>query len=164
MKPDSNRRKFLKKGICAGLGCAMIGLTLKAGNTTFYNSLFDGEEKPDPKKLNYCGYSCPQDCQFLNASKKNDSQLKKEAYKTWHIKERYGLEFDADTMFCFGCKNDKEKEGAVVKLCPVRKCAQEKELDCCIECEELSKCEKELWEMFPDFHKAVIEMQKIHLS
>ena len=69
-------------------------------------AIHSAEDKiPDPKKINYCGYTCPEDCKFLVASVKNDLVLKKEAYEIWEMKERFGVvEFEADKIFCFGCK------------------------------------------------------------
>ena len=78
----------------------------------------------------------------------------------WKIKERYGLDFEEEKVFCYGCKNEEKPLGIAVKNCPVRSCTIEKGFDCCIECKELQTCELELWKMYPDFHNKVIEMQK----
>jgi len=51
-----------------------------------------------------------------------------------------------------------------VNACTVRKCAVEKGLDCCIECNGLTACDKELWKSFPQFKEKVIEMQKSYRS
>lgn len=119
---------------------------------------------PDPKKLNYCGYTCPKDCQFLEASVKNDTELKKKAYETWHIKERYNVDLDAKKTFCFGCKNNDKPAGVVMLNCTVRQCAIDKKFDSCIECKELKDCGKDLWIRFPDFKNAVIKMQTVYLE
>jgi len=121
---------------------------------------YEEGEKPDPKKLTYCGFQCTQDCQFLKASLENDPALKKEVYETWQIKERYDIDFDAEKIFCFGCKPGDKPEGVVLTHCTVRKCTVEKGFDCCIECSELAECEKDLWTRFPDFKKHVIELQQ----
>jgi len=34
-----------------------------------------------------------------------------------------------------------------------------KKLECCIECDELEACDKDLWKRFPKFHQQVVEMQ-----
>jgi hypothetical protein len=70
------------------------------------------------------------------------------------------MEFNADELYCFGCKNSEKPEGIVLKNCTVRSCAIEKKIESCIECDELVACDKELWERFPDFKKMVIEMQQ----
>jgi len=154
MKTNSNRRQFLKNSTLAG--CTL----LISGKLSAFS--FREDKIPDPKKLNYCGYTCPKDCQFLEASVKNDEELKKKAFETWKIKERYGLDFDPKTSVCFGCKNEDKPAGVVLANCTVRACAIEKKYDACIECKELKNCDKDLWTRFPDFHESVIKMQKAY--
>jgi hypothetical protein len=139
-------------------GCALLmanNLTAFAGNS-FIAPI---DEPIDPKALNYCGYKCPADCAFLKGSLENNLELKKKAYADWKIKDRFNIEFEADKIFCFGCKNTEKPAGVVLTHCTVRTCAMEKKIDCCIECNELKDCKKELWDRFPDFKKQVIEMQ-----
>jgi len=126
------------------------------------NSLYklNYDEIPDPKKLSYCGYKCPADCQFLKGSIENNVELKKEAYELWKIKERFNVDFDPDKIFCFGCKTTDKPEGIVLVNCTVRSCVISKGFDCCIECAELVDCEKELWDRFLKFKEQVIEMQQ----
>ena len=155
-----DRRDFLARGARAGL--AVCGVCL-CGRAPL---LAGGEEEAgkkqvlDPKKLCYCGYSCPPDCKFLQGTKNDDVELKKEAWKAWKIEERFGVPFDAKQAICHGCKAHGEPEGIVLKNCDVRACAQKKELDCCIECGDLVACDKDLWRRFPDFKKQVVEMQE----
>jgi hypothetical protein len=160
MKTTFNRRDFLKKSSIAGIACC--GLLYHSDNSTArsLNTLLDDKETPDPKKLNYCGYQCPADCRFLKATKENNTELKKQAYTDWKIKEKYGVEFDPETAICWSCKAQDKPEGIVIKQCSVRKCAIEKGYDCCIQCKDLTECKKPLWDNFPDFKKTVIEMQK----
>ena len=151
-----SRREFLIKSSKVGLACGALSFCLR--------HRLSAEESenpvPDPKKLNYCGYTCPDDCPMKLAGESGDVEQKRKAYEMWHLKERYGLEFEPDQIFCNGCKTDKEDLGAAVSHCPIRKCAIEKEFDCCIECDELVSCEKGALKLFPEFHKMVIEMQK----
>jgi hypothetical protein len=151
------RRDFIKKTSTAGMVCCAIAFCPRL---FAFNKLFEDDEIPDPKKLNYCGYVCPDDCPFLVASLEDDVEKKKEAFKNWEIEERYKLTFDPDIAYCFSCKNKVEPEGVVQENCTVRACALEKELNCCIECDELTTCDKALWSRYPEFHKHVIEMQK----
>ena len=151
MTNQINRRKFAATTSVAG--CALLLSGFK-GFAHLQNQI------PDPKKLNYCGYTCPKDCVVLEASVKNDVELKKKAYETWEMKERFGVaEFDAEKIFCFGCKTTDKPVGIRLQKCDVRNCAIDKKLDSCIECKELSACEKDLWKKFPDFKNAVIKMQ-----
>jgi hypothetical protein len=157
LKNTESRREFLVKSSRIGLTCGALSFCL-----CNHVSAEDSEAKPapDPKKLNYCGYVCPAECPMKLAGESGDVEQKKAAYDMWHIKERYGLDFDPDQVFCDGCKTDKEELGVAVSNCVIRKCAVEKELDCCIECDELAACEKGAFKAFHDFHKSVIEMQK----
>lgn len=161
MKNNSSRRDFLKKS--AGF-CFTCGTLVAFPRIPAMGLSMDEEDTPDPKKLNYCGYVCPADCPMKKATAENNVELKKECYKNWRIQEKYGVEFDPEKVVCYGCKTDKEYKGVVVENCTVRKCAIEKGYDCCIECNELAACDKEIWKAFPDFHKAVIEMQKKYQS
>lgn len=150
----SNRRNFIKGGLVAG--CTLL-LTKHLSANIFSKKQ---DEVPDPKKLNYCGYVCPKDCKFLVASEKNDPVLKKEAYEIWEMKERFGVAvFDADKIYCFGCKTKDKPVGIRLQKCDVRNCAIDKKLDSCIECNELGTCEKDLWNKFPDFKNTVVQMQ-----
>lgn len=160
MKNKINRRNFVKRSSVAG--CVLL---LSGRLSAFNPALYYQDEAPDPKKINYCGYSCPKDCKFLEASVKNDPKLKKEAYEIWEMKERFGVaEFDPDKIFCFGCKNTEKPVGIRLQKCDVRNCAIDKKLDSCIECNELQTCEKDLWKKFPDFKDAVLKMQEKYLE
>lgn len=166
MKENLNRREFLKKGSMVGMSCCalMLGAKLPA-NAGYPQSSEETKKEPlDPKKLNYCGYKCPADCPFLKASVENNAELKKKAYDMWKIKERFGIDFDPEKIFCFGCKTTGRPVGVVLKNCDVRTCVMEKKLDCCIECTELTACEKDLWKRFPKFKEKVIAMQKEYLK
>jgi hypothetical protein len=155
MKNNINRRDFIIKGACAGLSCCIF-----FRGTDVYGLSHHGVQLPDPEKLTYCGYMCTNECQFLKATRENNTELKEEVYKLWQIKERFGIEFNPDEIFCWGCKTIDKPEGPVIKNCTVRSCVISKGLECCIQCSELIDCKKDLWERFPEFKKSVIEMQK----
>jgi len=154
MKSRISRRSFLASGAKAGMTCGLL-----AASPGLLSLNLGEDEVPDPVSLNYCGYKCPADCKFLEATLKNDPALKKEAYETWQIKDRYGTEYDPETAVCYGCKVYDKGQGVVVSNCSVRDCAMDREFECCIECKELPECDKDLWTRYPEFHKAVIDMQ-----
>ena len=85
---------------------------------------------------------------------------RKKAYEEFKWKEKFGVDFDADKVFCYGCKPNDKPLSLNVNLCTVRKCAIEKGFDCCIECKGLAACDKELWKNFPQFKGKVIEAQR----
>jgi hypothetical protein len=154
----SDRRVFLRETATAG--AALCGLCMCSGIPAFAGEDGDADKVIDPKKLNYCGYTCPKDCKFLEATLNDDVELKKEAYKIWKIEERFGVEFDPEQAICYGCKTLDKPAGIVLQRCDVRTCVREKELECCIECDELTGCDRDLWRRFPTFKKQVVELQK----
>jgi hypothetical protein len=155
------RRTFIKKASIACGGCCAL---MSSSSLLGLNLSYGQGEKPDPKKLNYCGYTCPPACEFKQASIANDDELKKKAFDAWKLKERYGIEFDAEKTFCFGCKNENSPEGIVLTNCSVRACAIEKNFDCCIECNDLTSCNQDLWKRFPKFYEQVKALQVSYLD
>ena len=159
MKYPYNRRDFFKTCAQAGIACcALIATPRLFALQNGFPFLVPGE-KPDPKKLNYCGYTCPAECTFKNATLDNDLEMKKKAWEEWKIKERYGLDFDEKTAYCYGCKDKEHPAGAPMANCTVRSCTISKGLDCCIECDELKTCDKDLWSRFPQFHEGILKLQ-----
>lgn len=160
MKDQLPRRVFLKTG---ALACCTLFLDANVSAVNCISAA--GNTVPDPSKMNYCGHKCPEDCKFLEASVKNDPVLKKEAYEIWEMKERFGVEkFEADKIFCFGCKNKEKPAGIRLQKCDVRVCAISKNYEACIECDSLSTCDKDLWKKFPEFHQSVIKLQLAYLE
>jgi hypothetical protein len=163
MKQPLKRREFLIKGSQAGIACC--AMLIGAQRLAYGGSMgLKADKSIDPKSLTYCGYICPADCKFLQASVKNDAELKKQVYQDWKIKEKYNIDFDAEKIFCFGCKNKEKPEGVLLTNCTVRQCAMAKGFECCLECKELTECDKALWSHYPDFKKQVIEMQKKYFA
>jgi hypothetical protein len=156
MRKSIKRRDFLETGTKGCIAC----IALLSGRGAFARSLRDDDELPELTELCYCGYQCPEDCKILRGTLEKDEELLKEAYKDWGIKERFDIEFDPEVLFCYKCKNPDKPEGLILKNCTVRKCTMEKELECCVECNELTGCDKDLWTRFPEFHDYVIELQK----
>jgi hypothetical protein len=151
MKTEFKRRDFISTCFKAGVACCALS----------YGAKLSGQDiKPDPKNLEYCGYKCPADCPLKKGTLENNIELKKKAYADFRFKEKYGIEFDPEKVFCYGCKVKDKPLGMNVKACTVRNCVIDKGYDCCIQCEGLAKCDKELWSNFPKFKDAVIEMQK----
>jgi hypothetical protein len=159
MKPELRRREFITTGCRAAVACCTL---LAGARLGAFGAITDlrGADTPDPKKLNYCGYTCPVDCKMKQATLEDNVDLKKEAYADWRIEQKYGIAFVPEQIFCYGCKTMGKPLGLVVEKCTVRNCAIDKGYDCCIQCNQLRECEKEIWSTFPDFHNAVIEMQK----
>jgi hypothetical protein len=164
MKTQIKRREFISQGTKVGVAaCCLMMLKSNAFGSAMIKNMF-GKEVPDPASLNYCGYQCPADCIFLKASLADDAELKQAAYDQWKIKERYGVEFDPEKIFCFGCKPKDKPEGVVLSNCTVRSCAVSKKVESCIQCKDLIECKKALWDQFPDFKLQMIELQKKYVA
>lgn len=157
MKTDLKRRDFVNACLKAGIACCALSYGTKlTGN----NVVPKQDIKPDPKTLNYCGYKCTPECPLLKATVENNTELKKKAYDQFKFKEKFNIEFDPDKVFCYGCKLKDKPLSIPVKACTVRSCVIAKGYECCIQCDGLAKCDKELWTSFPKFKESVIEMQK----
>ena len=101
MKTNQTRRDFIQKSSKIGLVC---GAFVCCPHMNAFGNMFD-DEVPDPKKLNYCGYVCPPECQMYVATIENDTEKKKEAYKLWKIEEKYGIAFDPDKILKYKTVN-----------------------------------------------------------
>ncbi|HVN57573.1 MAG TPA: DUF3795 domain-containing protein [Bacteroidales bacterium] len=155
MKNEIRRREFVSGCFKAGAACIVL-----TGGGNLFAGTAGHQDKPDPKKLEYCGYKCPDDCPLKKGTLENNTELKKKAYTEFRIKEKHNIDFDADRIFCYGCKAGNHPLGPVVKDCPVRQCAISKGFDSCIQCDGLSKCDKPLWKEFPKFFDYVTGLQK----
>jgi hypothetical protein len=156
MKSELKRRDFLTTCLKAGVTCC----ALISGNNLISQEVNNKrEEKPDPKKLNYCGYKCSNECLMYQATLENNTELKKKAYEQFKMKEKYKIDFDPEKIFCWGCKVTDKPLSIAVKACTVRTCVLEKGIDCCIQCDSLKDCKKDLWINYPKFRENVIEMQ-----
>jgi len=158
MKKEIDRRNFIATCFRAGTACCAMSF---CPALAAQDPLKPQDGKPDPKKLEYCGYKCPADCTLKKGTLENNTELKKKAYAEFKFREKYGIDFDPEKVFCYGCKSAGDKPISMpVKACTVRKCVIDKGYESCIQCDGLTKCDKELWSNFPKFRDAVIEMQK----
>jgi hypothetical protein len=157
MKTNLKRRDFLDTCFKAGFTCCAL---LSGTNLITGQEPQKVDQKPDPKKLNYCGYTCTLECPLYKGTIENNDELKKKAYEVFKFKEKFGVEFDTEKIYCWGCKVADKPLSINVKACTVRVCAKEKGYDGCIQCDGLTSCNKELWQNFPKFKEMVIGMQK----
>ena len=157
MKKELKRRDFITCCFKAGVTCCAL---YYGTDMTAQAILKKQDVKPDPKNLEYCGYKCPPECPLKKGTLENNVELKKKAYADFKFREKYYVEFDPEKVFCYGCKIKDKPLSIPVKACTVRKCVIEKGYECCIQCDGLATCDKELWKSFPKFREAVIEMQK----
>jgi hypothetical protein len=160
--PVVDRRVFVSTTAKAGF--AVCGLCLCSPLTSFADDDSASDKPIELADRCFCGYKCPDECTFRKATLQNDVELKKQAWKEWEIVERIGVTFDPEQAICYGCKEMDKPKGIVLARCTVRDCAIEKNQECCIACDELTTCDKDLWTRFPEFKKQVIEAQKKYLA
>ena len=91
------------------------------------------------KFIAYCGLNC-ETCEARIATINNDNELRKKVAKEWS--ELNKVEITPEMINCTGCRVDGAKTMFCESLCPIRKCAKEKNYETCGDCEELMKCEK----------------------
>lgn len=166
MDGELNRREFIKNcsqigmAACVCLTCPAIGL---AGDTA-EPTPEQIKEALNPRNLTYCGYQCGDHCDLYRATTTNDEALRKKVFDEWGWKDQYGIEYDPDKVFCYGCKNVDKPRNIVLQKCTVLACAVERKLDSCIQCAGLTDCEKELWTKYPEHREYVIGLQKKYVE
>ena len=87
----------------------------------------------------YCGLDC-ENCDARIATVTCDEELKKKVAKNWS--EMNGVNITPEMINCDGCRVDGRKSVYCNGLCPIRKCAAEKNYETCGDCEALESCEK----------------------
>lgn len=154
MKKSQSRRDFINTGCMMCAGCA----ALFSSSRLYAND--EKNQEIDLDSYTYCAYQCPDDCPLFIATQKNDVELKKECYKNWKWKEKFGMDFDPELVFCWKCKNEEKPKSMLVEKCPVRLCALEKGYKTCIQCKTLKDCDQKLWSDFPKHKEAVLALQE----
>ena len=155
-----DRRVFVATSAKAGF--AVCGLCMGSALTSFAGGGLDSGDGISLEGRCFCGYKCPDDCAFKQGTLTDNVELKQKAWKTWKIEERYGQEFDEDQAICYGCNTMDKPEGVVLANCTVRQCAIARGEECCIDCDDLLTCDKDLWTRFPEFKNQVIDAQKTY--
>lgn len=155
MKQKQSRRTFVTR-VCAA--CCFL-----SPGTGLLAAMGPGKEI-DPEEFTYCGYRCQPNCDLLKASEAGDTEKKRQVFEEWGTREKYGIEFDADEYFCFGCKNEDKPRGFPPRNCTILPCARDKGYQACFQCQELAECGKELWERYPEHRKYVLELQKTYFA
>ena len=87
----------------------------------------------------YCGLDC-ETCEARIATINNDDVLREKVARDWS--ELNGVEITPDMINCVGCRIDGVKTPYCESLCPIRRCALERNLETCGSCGEMERCEK----------------------
>lgn len=86
----------------------------------------------------YCGLDC-ESCDARLATLHNDNTLREKTAKLWS--QLNGVEITAEMINCTGCRQDGVKTPFCDAMCPIRKCAMQKQLCTCGGCAEMAHCE-----------------------
>jgi hypothetical protein len=161
MHPPLPRREFLKRLSQFGATCACGCLALRlAADDAKPGEMAPKKQRPDLKSRAYCGLICNDSCPLFKATRTNDDAAKAKVYAEWKWKERFGVEFDPTQVFCHGCKAPGKPANIAHGKCTVLKCTAERKLESCLECAKLARCDKELWQNYPDFRKQMLRLQQ----
>ncbi|MBQ7715792.1 MAG: DUF3795 domain-containing protein [Clostridia bacterium] len=87
----------------------------------------------------YCGLDC-EECEARLATVNDDSDLRVNVAKIWS--ELNGVEITPEMINCVGCRINGVKTPYCDKLCPIRQCAMDRQVETCGDCADLKRCEK----------------------
>ncbi|MBN1984466.1 MAG: DUF3795 domain-containing protein [Chitinivibrionales bacterium] len=83
--------------------------------------------------LAYCGLLC-NECPAFIATKTNDNEKRKTVAAEWS--KLFQVNLQSDEINCVGCLSKKEPLFNHCKVCEIRSCSQNKELDNCAGCSD----------------------------
>ena len=95
-------------------------------------------EKTDNRNIGYCGLDCSK-CDAYLATVNNDQQLRIKTAELWSKLNQ--VEILPEQINCEGCRYDGTKSMYCDKLCAIRRCAAEKGINTCADCELMENCE-----------------------
>jgi hypothetical protein len=163
MHPSVPRREFLK--LLGQLGTACVGCALVANVSAAETAPGAPAKKLPPlKDRAYCGLVCNDQCEMFKATRTNDPAAKKAVYEKWKWKEKFGVEFDPEKVFCHGCKAPGKPQNVAHARCTALKCSVERGFESCLQCRKLAACDKELWKNWPDFWKQIQQLQQKYVA
>lgn len=164
MNHKLDRRNFL--GQCAKCGGACsallaLGRISRAQETAPAPS--GRQAKPiELAALAYCGIPqayCETQCELFKATRENDAQLKRAVYEKWGMKKKFGVDFDPDKIFCYGCKPGDKPLKVGMAECEVRTCPIAYGLESCVQCGGLASCDKGFWKEWPIAYGQIKQLQ-----
>ena len=104
MKPSLPRRAFLTYCGQFSAACVLCSVAQPVFAEEGAPAKGPAKKLPELKDLAYCGLICGKQCEMWNATKSGDVAAKKAVYEKWKWKEKFGVDFDPDKVFCHGCK------------------------------------------------------------
>lgn len=159
MKTRMSRRSFVARSSGACLACCVM---MRGGK--IMAAIRGHALPPDPEEYTYCGYRCEPGCPLLKATREKDTEAMRKVFDEWGAEEKFDIRFDPEIYFCYGCKNNDQPKGIIVRECSIIPCAREKGYESCFQCQELATCDKELWKKYPEHRKHVLDLQKEYFA
>ena len=109
------------------------------------------------KMIAFCGIAC-HECGAFLATKNDDDEKRSEVAKLWS--KQYNADIKPADINCDGCHSEGQNVFGHCKVCEIRKCGKEKNVDNCAHCDEYS-CEKLgiILNMVPDAKRRLDEIK-----
>ena len=98
----------------------------------------------EAERLSFCGVDCT-DCDVFRATEHGDQEAADRALEGWTktAQEHWGMQtLDPAILKCRGCRTEGEEIFKGCRLCPIRRCAQQKGLSSCGHCPTWRECEQ----------------------
>jgi len=153
--------------LCAQLGaagtCGCLALRLGAAANA-PGAPAAPKQLPALKDRAYCGLICGDWCALWRATRANDPAQKAKVHREWRWKEKFGVEYNPDTVFCWGCKAPGQPRNVAQLRCTVLKCSAGRGFESCLQCRKLAPCDKDLWKDYPDFHQKMVKLQQQYVA
>lgn len=87
----------------------------------------------------YCGLDCEK-CEARLATINNDDKLREKVAKHWS--KLNNAKILPEMINCTGCRIEGVKTPFCGSMCPIRRCAKEKNFETCGSCNQMETCEK----------------------
>lgn len=87
----------------------------------------------------YCGLDCSK-CEARKATINNDDNLRIKVAEEWSKLNQVTI--TKEMINCEGCRMNGLKTPFCDKLCPIRMCASQKNVETCGDCLEINTCDK----------------------
>lgn len=88
--------------------------------------------------ISFCGLLC-NECGAFIATKNDDDEKRAEVAQLWS--KQFNVDIKPEDINCSGCLSDTEPLFGHCRVCEVRKCGMEKDIENCAYCDEYA-CER----------------------
>lgn len=105
----------------------------------------------------FCGLLC-NECGAFIATRDDDNEKRAEVAQLWS--KQYSVDIKPEDINCDGCISDSERLFSHCRVCEIRKCGKQKNIENCAYCDEYA-CEKleKFFQVVPDAKKRLDEIK-----